>query len=143
MATDLQSPPEQQSMTGVIAGIVDDFQKLISQQMDMVRAEIRRDWEKTKEALWPLAVGSALLITGGLLVSLMLVFLIHWASSPPAYDLARVPLWGCFGLVGSCFLIVGGILLGMGIHRFHSFTPLPEKSAEALKENVKWLTNSK
>jgi len=78
-------------------------------------------------------------------MSFMLVYLLHWATapSPAALDPARVPLWGCYGLIGAGFLIAGGALLGTGIARFHSFTPLPEKSAEALKENVKWLTNSK
>jgi hypothetical protein len=77
------------------------------------------------------------------MISFMLVYLLHWATSPGIQDLARVPLWGCYGLVGAGFLIAGGALLGAGLARFHSFTPLPEKSAEALKENVKWLTNSK
>jgi len=143
MATDLQTPSQQQSMTGIVSGIVHDFETLISQQLDMVRAEVRRDWEKTKQAIWPIAVGSVLLTMGGTLLSFMLVYLLHWATSPVAVDMARVPLWGCYGLVGAGFLIIGGLLLGAGIARFHSFNPLPEKSAEALKENVKWLTNSK
>lgn len=145
MATDLRSSPatNDPSMVGVITGIIDDFQKLIQQQMEMVRAEIRTDWDKTKQAIWPIAVGSGLLVLGGILLSLMLVFLIHWATSPPNYDPATIPLWGCFGLIGACFLIVGSALLGYGIHQFHTFNPLPDKSADALKENVQWLTNTK
>jgi len=143
MATDLQSPPEQQSLTGIVSGIVQDFQTLIMQQMEMVRAEIRSDWDKTKQAIWPIGVGSVLLTVGGIMLSFMLVYLLHWATSPVAEDMARVPLWGCYGLVGAGFLIAGGVLLGAGIARFHSFNPLPEKSTEALKENVKWLTNNK
>jgi len=141
MAADLKSPPEQQSLTGIISGILNDFQRLMTQQMDMVRAEIRSDWDKTKQAIWPIAVGSVLSAIGGLMLSLMLVFLVWWATAPAGADPARVPLWGCFGLVGAGFLILGGGLLGAGIHQFHTFNPLPEKSAEALKENVEWLTH--
>jgi len=130
-------------MTGIVSGIVQDFQTLITQQMEMVRAEVRSDWDKMKQAIWPIAVGTVLLTVGGIMLSFMLVYLLHWATSPVGEDMARVPLWGCYGLVGAGFLIAGGALLGAGIARFHSFTPLPEKSAEALKENVKWLTNSK
>jgi len=143
MATDLRSPSTDQGVVGIISGIIDDFQKLIQQQMDMVRAEIRTDWDKTKQAIWPIAVGTVLLVLGGILTCLMLVYLLHWATSPPNMDPATIPLWGCYGLVGAGFLIAGSALLGAGIHKFHTFNPLPDKSAEALKENVKWLTNSK
>jgi hypothetical protein len=143
MATELQTPPEQQSVTGIITGIVHDFQTLLTQQMEMVRAEVRSDWDKTKQAIWPIAVGAGLALMGGILLSFMLVYLLHWATSPHGADPAGVPLWGCFALIGSGFLIGGGALLGVGIARFNSFNPLPVKSADALKENVKWLTNSK
>src|SRR5262245_10573790 len=143
MATDLHAPPEQQSLTGIVSGIVQDFQTLVTQQMEMVRAEVRSDWEKTKQALWPIAVGTVLLLVGGIMISFMLVYLLHWATaySAQALDPAWVPLWGCYGLIGAGFLIAGGALLGIGIARFHSFSPLPKQSVETLKENVKWLTN--
>ncbi len=143
MANALQAPPEQQSLVGIISGIVNDFQRLLQQQMEMVRAEMRTDWQKTKQAIWPIAVGGGLLTIGTLLCSLMLVFLLHWATSPPNTDPATVPLWVCFLLFGGGFLIVGAGCLAAGIHKFHTFNPLPEKSAEALKENVQWLTNGK
>jgi hypothetical protein len=143
MATDLHSPPDQQTVTGIITGIINDFQRLMTQQIDMVRAEIRSDWVKTKQAIWPIAVGSILASMGGLMISLMFVFLLWWATAPAGADPSRVPLWGCFGLIGSGFLIAGGAMLAAGIHKFHTFNPLPEKSAEALKENVQWLTNNK
>jgi len=112
--------------------------------MDMVRAEVRTDWHKTKQALAPIAIGTGLLGIGVLLLSLMLVFLLHWATTPTsAVDPAQIPLWGCFAIFGAGFCVAGGAALAVGIHKFHTFTPLPEKSAEALKENVKWLTNSK
>jgi len=141
MATDLQTPPEQQSLTGIVSGIVHDFQSLMTQQLEMFRAETRSDWEKTKHAAIPIAIGAGLALMGGILWCFMLVYLLHWAVSPP--EAAGIPLWGCFALVGGAFVIGGGALLGAGIARFRSFNPLPEKSADALKENVKWLTNSK
>jgi len=143
MATELQTPPEQQSLTGIISGIVQDFQTLMTQQMDMVRAEVRSDLDKTKHALLPIALGAGLALMGGILWSFMIVYLLHWATSPPNADPAGIPLWGCFALIGAAFVIAGGAMLGAGIARFRSFNPLPEKSADALKENVKWLTNSK
>jgi hypothetical protein len=141
MATDLQPPPEQQSLTGIISGIVHDFQTLTTQQLEMFRAEARADWEKTKQAILPLAVGAGLALMGGILWSFMLVYLLYWAVSPPSA--AGIPLWGCFALIGGAFVIAGGAMLGAGFARLHKVHPLPEQSADALKENVKWLTNSK
>jgi hypothetical protein len=141
MATDLQTPPEQQTLTGIVSGIVHDVQTLLTQQMEMFRAEARSDWEKTKQAMMPLAVGAGLALMGGILWSFMLVYLLYWAVSPPGD--AGIPLWGCFALIGGAFVIAGGAMLGAGFARLRSVHPLPEKSTEALKENVKWLTNSK
>jgi len=143
MATEVQSPPEQQSMTGILSGIVHDFQTLMTQQMEMIRAEVRSDMDKTKHAIWPIAVGAGLALMGGILWAFMLVYLLHWAVSPPIADLGGIPLWGCFALIGAVFFIAGGALLAVGVNRFRSFNPLPERSTDALKENVKWLTNSK
>lgn len=130
-------------LSEVIAGIVADFQRLIHQQIDMVRAEVRYDWHKVKEATWPLAVGAALLAAGGLLLSFMLVYLIHWLTVPPGTEAAGLPLWGCFAVIGGAFVLVGGSLTYVGWQRFQSFTPFPEKSTEALKENIQWLTHHK
>jgi len=129
-------------LTEVIGGIVDDFQRLVHQQIDLVRAEVRADWEKAKQASWPLAAGAGLLTIGGVLLGLMLALLLHWATAPQGADLARLPLWSCFALVGAAFVVAGGILTYLGCRRFRSIPPFPEKSADALKENIKWLTNN-
>jgi hypothetical protein len=113
----------------------------MTQQMEMVRAEVRSDWDKAKHAAIPLAIGAGLSLMGGILWCFMLVYLLHWAVSPP--EPAGIPLWGCFALIGGAFVIAGGAMLGAGFARLRNFHPLPEKSADALKENVKWLTNSK
>jgi len=129
-------------MAEVIGGIVQDFQRLVRQQFEMVRAEVRTDWHKTKQAMVPVVSGAALLTVGGLLFSLMFVFLLHWLTAARGSDPATLPLWSCFAIVGAIFMLIGGILVYSGVSRFKSFTPVPEQSADALKENVKWLTNN-
>jgi len=140
MATDTQTSTEPR-LSELVGGIVDDFQRLVQQQVEMVRSEMRQDWEKAKDATWPLACGVSLLLVGGLILSFMLIFLLHWLTAPAGMDPARLPLWSCFALVGAAFTLAGAILTYVGWRRFHSFTPFPEKSTDALKENIKWLTN--
>jgi len=142
MATDLRSPPEP-SVTSVVKGIVDDFQTLMQQQVALFRAEVMNDWRKTKEAAWPTVVGAGIMAISGIMLSLMLVHLVHWGTSPAGSDPASIPLWGCYGLVGALFAVCGAGLIYFGITRFQSFNPLPEESAQALKENVQWLTNKR
>ena len=140
MSADLQRPTENQpSMTELVRGIVDDAQQLIKQQVAMVRAEIRQDMQKTKEAVLSLAAGVGVAVLGVILLCFMLVHLIHRLAG--AGDPASVPLWACFGIIGGLLTAVGAVLIFLGIQKFNSFNPLPDESAKALEENVKWLKN--
>jgi hypothetical protein len=140
MSADLQRPTENQpSMTELVRGILDDAQQLIKQQVSMVRAEIRQDLNWTKQAVTSLAIGAGVAVLGVFLLCFMLVHLIHRLAGGP--DFASVPLWACFGIVGALFTAVGAVLIVLGIQKFKSFNPLPDESAKALEENVKWLKN--
>jgi hypothetical protein len=143
MATNVQTPPRGPSVVDTITGIVHDLETLLKQQFAMYQAEARVDWEKTKSALWPLITGGVVLLAGMIMFCFMLVHLIHWLASPPTEDMAQIPLWACFALVGLVFTLVGGVLAYLGIQRFHTFNPLPVQSNQALKENVQWLTHPK
>jgi len=87
------------------------------------------------------AVGAGVLLLGAILACLMLVHLLHWITSPAGSDLASVPLWACFGIVGAVFGVVGGLMIGAAKNKLETTPLLPEKSAEALKENVECLMN--
>ena len=142
MSADLQRPTESQpSMTELVRGIVDDAQELIKQQVAMVRAEIRQDMQKTKEAVLSLAAGVGVAVLGVILLCFMLAHLLHWLTGPPGMDPASLPLWGCFAIVGGVLLIAGVALIFVGLRRFQTFNPLPDQSAQALEENAKWLKN--
>jgi hypothetical protein len=142
VATDIREPQDA-TVTGVIRGIVDDFQKLITQQLRLFRAEVQSDWTKTKQAGLPILCGLGGLALSGILFALTLVHLLHWAMSPAGADPAAIPLWGCYGLTCAFFGLVGGGLTWWGIARFQTFNPLPDETARALEENVQWLTKNR
>jgi hypothetical protein len=144
MSNEVQATSEP-SMTGLLAGIIKDFGDLIREEIRFAKAEVRADLYKTREAALLLAVGAGIATLGVVLLAVMLVFLLHWLTLPSgsAYDPAAVPLWGCFGIVGAIFLACGAGLGWMGYKKFESFNPLPDQTAQTVKENIEWLTNSK
>jgi uncharacterized membrane protein YqjE len=129
------------NMAPLVAGIIDDLQELIKQNLALFKVEVREDVKKTKEAAGALGVGIGLAVVGGLHLSLMLVFLLWWVSDTTTHA-AGLPLWACFGIVGGLFAGVGLALFLRGKKKLASFNPLPDESAEALKENVQWIQKS-
>jgi len=133
MASDLHTEPGT-SVTSLLRGIVGDAQDLIRQQLALFRAEIKDDFRKTMGILITIVSGAFMVAVGAALLCFMLVHLLN--SVAPA-----LPLWGCFGIVGACVVLVGGIVAYAAIARFKTFNPLPDESVQAFKENVQWIKN--
>jgi hypothetical protein len=126
---------EGQTVTGLISGIVGDAQELVKQQVALVRAEIKADFQRTIQAAVMLAIGSLVAVPAVFLLCNMFVFMLH--------ELAGLSTWASYGIVGGLFAVLSTVLIGVGIQRFRSFNPLPDQSVEAFKENVRWMTNPK
>ena len=135
MAT-VQDHPPASSMTSLVGGIIDDAQELITQQLALFRTEIRAEFRKAQEAAIMLAIGIGVLLIGVLILELMLPLLLNWLW--PA-----VPLWACFAIVGGIHTIAGVILLVVAIKDFRAVHAVPERSVEALRENLQWTTHLK
>jgi hypothetical protein len=129
---DLDSPP---SMTSLLAGIVEDIQNLVRQEISLARQEMRQEWEKTKTAIGSMAIGAGMLAFSSILLVFMLVYLLNWLTSD------RIPLWGCFGIIGGVIAAVGVCLLLFGKQRASEIHVVPPRTAETLKENVQWIKN--
>ena len=141
MASDVQAAP----VTDLVRGIVNDIGDLIQQQFRFMQAEVKSDLRKAKVAIAYLLAGGAVAAIGFLLLALMIVHLIHYLSVPDGVvaDVARIPLWGCYGLTALLFLVPGGVLLALGVSRFQANNPLPDQTLRSVQENVSWLaTNS-
>jgi len=130
----------------LLRGIVNDAQDLFKAQIDLLKSELTTDMRKTREAVAVLAAGAVVTLIGGLMLCIMLVYLLHWMMMPgnhPNNDPASLPLWACFGLVGAVIAGGGAYLLYLGRRKLLSFNPLPDKTAEAIKETLEWKTNPK
>jgi hypothetical protein len=125
-------------------GIINDLGDLIRQEVRFARTEIKTDLRKTQQAVTLLGIGSAVAALGTVLLAFMLVHLLHWLSLPAGTVVeAAIPLWACFGIVSAVFLGIGLVVGWMGYQKFQSFNPLPDQTAQSVKENVEWITNSK
>ncbi|HEV3080695.1 MAG TPA: phage holin family protein [Gemmataceae bacterium] len=135
MIRELQTSPEP-SVTGLVTGIVQDVQQLMQQQLALFKHEIKENLQRSKEAAVLMGLGIGIGSVGGLLLFFMLVYLLNWAF-------AGLPLWACYLIVGVLAAGIGGGLLFAAIRKLQSVSAVPEKSIEALKENVQWIRNPK
>jgi len=136
MATDLKPAPDT-SVTELVTGILHDAQDLIKQQFELLRVEVKDDLRKTRDASLLMGVGGLVGLVGLIHLTLMLVYLLFWATNE------HLPLWACFAICGGVAVIAGGALIYAGMNKFSTFSPLPDQTAQALKENVQWLTKPK
>jgi len=134
MATDVGHQNDT-SVSRLVAGIIDDTQRLLTQQTELLKADIRKDLRETKDTGLALGLATVLLGLGGLLLLFMLVYLLNWLWPE------QLPLWGSFGIVGGLLTAVGAVAYYHGRQKLEHLNPLPENSVEAIKENLQWKTN--
>jgi hypothetical protein len=115
----------------LLGGILNDAKDLLVQQLTLARLEGQDELRQIKTAALLLGIGIAVSTVGGMLLSLMLVHMLV------AYT--DVPLWGCYGIVGSVVAVLGGVLLAAGTHKAEEIDVLPQ-TVETMKENAQWLT---
>ena len=135
MATDLH-PEQSASVTSLVSGIVHDAQELMKQQFELLKAEVRDDFRKVRDASEMIGAGAGLALMGGILLTLTLVHLLNWL-------IPEMPQWAAYGIVAVVFIAGGAGLYLAGKRMLDKVNPLPEQTAEALKENVQWITKPK
>jgi hypothetical protein len=140
MANEVHAP-EEQSLAALLKGIISDVGDLIRHEIRFARTELKSDVRKVSRAGAALALGAGAVALGVVFAALMLVYLIHTLSGAP--DSASIPLWGCYGIVAAVFLVVGAGLSFVGYNALQKVNPLPDQTAQSVKENVEWIMNSK
>jgi uncharacterized membrane protein YqjE len=130
MATDLQNGTET-SVTGLVKGIIEDVQLLTKQQFTLFKQELQEDFTKTRHAALPMVIGLGVALIGTLLFGITLAEILA----------LYVPRWAAFAIVTAVLLGGGLILFFVGQKQFQTFNPLPDRTLDALKENVQCVTN--
>jgi hypothetical protein len=124
--------PVETDLTPLLSEIVSDSQKLISQQVELLRLELLGELQKAKTAAFSLGAGFGLVAASGLLLTQMLVHLLHRST--------HLPLWACYGILAGLLGAVGAKLIDLGGKKIGDLQlTYPPQTAEALKENLRWL----
>jgi len=116
-----------------VSSILDDAQKLIRQQMEMLKAEVKEDFRRSKRAAEFGGLGIVLLTVGFLGLVTCVAMVLH-----EQYGFSLSASWG---ITGGIFLITGGALAATSYILLERFNPLPDKTFHALQENLTWKTN--
>jgi len=120
------------TVTHLVSGIASDLGRLIEQQAELLRAEIRLNLRRTRDAAVLSAVGAAMFALAGM----ALVLTVGLGLNALFPDL---PLWASFGCVLLALVAVGALVLYLGGQKWRRVHPFPEESAQALKENLQCL----
>lgn len=118
------------SLVSLVSGLISDAKALLQQELLLAKHEVREELNKTKQAVISLGIGIAVATLGVILLTFMLVYLLE--------ALTPLPLWGCYGIIGGLFALVGGILLYLGKTKASEIDVVPQGTMETLKENAAW-----
>jgi Putative Actinobacterial Holin-X, holin superfamily III len=128
---DNRSPrPAAPSLAALLGGIMKDAKDLLVQELTLAKLEGHDEVRQIKTAALSLGIGVGVAAVGGILLSVMLVHVLA------AYT--DIPLWGCYGIVGSVFGVLGWVLLASGKHKIEEIDVMPQ-TVETMKENTQWL----
>jgi uncharacterized membrane protein YqjE len=120
------------SVTGLVTGIISDAQTLLKQQAEMLKAEVREDFQRSKRAAEFGALAIVFATVGALGLITALVYVLH--------EQYAFKMWASWGIVGGLFAVIGGACGWFSYVLLERFNPLPDKTFNALKENITWQT---
>jgi hypothetical protein len=116
------------SISDLAGGIIDDAQRLLRQEVELVRREMQQEWTKAKTAGTELGLGVGLAAVGGLLLAFTLVYFLNWLTG---WHLA-----GCFAIVGGVLTAAGVALLMRGGHDAGEVNLVPKQAIQELEDTV-------
>ena len=120
------------SIAALLGGIANDVKDLLVQELALTTLEVHDTLRRAKSAAIALGLGIGVVAIGGMLLMLMLVHVLA--------ALTVVPLWGCYGIVGSALVVLGAVLLAAGKTKTEELDVVPQRTLDTMKENVQWLT---
>jgi hypothetical protein len=109
MAREAAQKVPKASVISLVRGIIDDAKELAYAQFEYRKFQTLQQAAKAKTMVIWMALGVALTGAGGLLIVLMVVHLLDF--------LTDIPLWGCYGIVGTILLAIGAVALYKGKNR--------------------------
>lgn len=124
-------PVHEESIGGLLRGILNDLRMLVREEIALARAEIREQVGHAKTAAITFGVCAVALLVG-------FVLLLAAAATSLA-DAMQWPVWA--GLLAMALLlsIIGVAAYAMGRHQLHHVHAVPQETIASVKENAEWI----
>jgi hypothetical protein len=119
------------SIGGLIRGILMDLRTLIREEIALARVELREQAGRARAAAVSFGIAAAALAFGGTFLLIALAIGIA--------DLLKWPVWAGFLIVAVLLSLVGMVTLASGRKQLRTFTAVPEETVTTLKENSEWI----
>ncbi|MGW6443176.1 phage holin family protein [Lentzea sp. NPDC055074] len=126
--TGLPPAPERESLGELVGELAQDLSRLMRQELELAKAEIREEAKKAGKATGMLAGAGFAGYMAGVLLSLALVFALG----------AVMPLGWSALIVAAVWGIAGFVLYNSGRAKLREVNPKPERTVESLKEDAEW-----
>jgi uncharacterized membrane protein YqjE len=117
-----------QSLGELLGRVSRDFSELVSTQVELAKVEL-------KEEIAAAGRGAGIL-TGGAFCAYLAVLLLSFAA---AWGLSEVlPEGVAFVIVGAVYAVAAAVLLPKGKDKLSRVRPVPERTAQSVREDVQW-----
>ena len=116
----------------LLRDIVEDARKLVQQETELVRVEVREEVELMRQAMFYLVAASTLLVVALLMSAFMFVYLV-------STDWFQIPIWQGFGIIAVVAGIVGVVFSVVAGRKLKRIRESSIRSAQALREGTEWM----
>ncbi|GHH33570.1 phage holin family protein [Lentzea cavernae] len=117
-----------ESLGDLVSELTGDLSKLMRQELELAKAEIRQEATKAGKATGMLAAAGF----AGYLTTVLLSFALVFALG------AVMPLGWAALIVAALWGIAGAVLYTSGRSKLRTVNPKPELTVETLKEDAEW-----
>ena len=119
------------SIGGLLRGILMDLRTLIREEIALARVEIREQAGRARAAAMSFGMAAGALLFGA-------TFLLI-AMATGIAELLDWPVWAGFLIVAVLLSIIGFIALSSGRKQLQGFHAVPVETVETVKENSEWI----
>jgi len=122
------------SLTQLVTGILHDTEELMTQQLQLVKVEVKNDLHRYIRATIPMIAGAFAGVIGAIVLAFAIAhaLLAIWPT---------LPVWAAYAIVGGGLALAGTLVVVKCANQFAA-VKLLDQTAAGVKENIQWKTKS-
>jgi hypothetical protein len=132
-------PPDPSSVSSLVGDVASTVTRLVRQEVELARAEIRAEATKAIRGTRALAIGSVGLLLFAVLISLGGALALAQVLADRRPELANWSTPIATGAVAVGWFLIGLLFLLSGRRRLRSLSPVPRQTIQSIKEDIAWL----